>query len=94
MSKLSTQGGLWGLGCDSGHVASTVWPVFSPCTRKEPNGDFSQPVSWLARGIPAPIPACPFPPPVWVILQIDVLVFVHMVLAWVPPSGSVSLPSL
>lgn len=50
MSKLSAQGGLWGLGCDSGHVASPVWPICSPSIRKEANGEFSQPVSKARAG--------------------------------------------
>lgn len=43
---------------------------------------------------PCSYPCMPLPTQVWVILQGDVLVFVHMLLAGMHPSGSVSLPSL
>lgn len=43
---------------------------------------------------PRSYPCMPLPTQVWVILQGDVLVFVHMLLAEMHPSGPVSLPSL
>lgn len=106
VSKLSSQWALWGLGCDSGHVASLSCLFSLPVPGKKQMGISASLLlarSELVLGIPPPIPACPlagspshpsvgrstgrcvgFCPP----SALPVL------LAWMRPSGSVSLPSL
>lgn len=84
MSKLSTQGGLWGLGCDSGHVVSCLAYFLSQYQEKRQTGTSVSPLARLEPAgsrDPCSYPCMPLPTQVWIILQGDVLVFVHMLLA-------------
>lgn len=81
VSKLSSQWALWGLGCDSGHAASLSCLFSLPVPGKKQMGISASLLvarSELVLGIPRPIPACPLAQ-VWVVLQGDVLGFVHRV---------------
>lgn len=88
--------GVWGVTQGMWHPLSGLFSL--PVLEKRQKGTS---VSLLARlelagsKDPCSYPCMPLPARVWLILQSDVLVFVHMLLAWMHPwGGSVSLPSL